>query len=134
MEGAAPQRFLPTIEEEDKQGDEVSASLCDGGSSMFLLRKVGIPEPIARHACHRSSKPAAVDERAGDGSGGKFGKRRMQGGPTEWQARYWGQGDLQEKDKGRRGREVRISTCRLRVLIGTTIHPPQRQRESRYVW
>ena len=40
----------------------------------------------------------------------------MQDGSTEWQARGWGQDDLQEKDEGPRGREVKMSTCHLRVL------------------
>ena len=36
VEGAAPQRFLPTIEEVDEQGNEEGVSVCDGGSSMTL--------------------------------------------------------------------------------------------------
>ena len=42
----------------------------------------------------------------------------MQGDLTEWQARGWGQSGLQEEDEGRRGREVQMSTCHLKVLAG----------------
>ena len=34
---------------------------------MTFQKKVELPEPIARGACHRSSKPVDGDERAGDG-------------------------------------------------------------------
>ena len=45
-------------------------------------------------------------------------KDKAHGGSMEWQARDWGQGDLQEKYEVRRGREVRMSTYHLRVLAG----------------
>ena len=48
VEGAATQHFLPTIEEVEEMGDEESTSMCEGGGSMILQRKVKIPEPIAR--------------------------------------------------------------------------------------
>ena len=44
VEGEATQCTLPTIE----KGDEESTFICDGGGSIILERKVGIPEPIAR--------------------------------------------------------------------------------------
>ena len=37
-----------TIEEVDEEGDEKSASMCDGGGTMILQMKVEILEPIAR--------------------------------------------------------------------------------------
>ena len=43
----------------------------------------------------------------------------MQDDSTEWQARGCGQDALQEKDeRGRRGQEVKMSTCHLRVMAG----------------
>ena len=46
--GAVPRRFLPTIDEVGERDDEEIASMCDGGGSMTLQRKVEITEPIAR--------------------------------------------------------------------------------------
>ena len=48
VKGAAPQGILPTIEEIDEEGDKESASICHGGGSIVLQRKVEIPEQIAR--------------------------------------------------------------------------------------
>ena len=60
----------------------------------------------------------------------------MQDGSTECQARDWGQDNLQEKDEGRRDRNVKMSTCHLRIVVGQggalNIHPSQRQREFGY--
>ena len=43
-ERAAPNSFLLT----NKEGDEESVSMCDGGVTMIFQMKVGLPEPIAR--------------------------------------------------------------------------------------
>ena len=40
VEGAASQTFLPTIEEIDEEGNEESASVCDGGGSTILPEKM----------------------------------------------------------------------------------------------
>ena len=48
VEGAAPQSFLSMIEQADGEGDEESASMCDGGGSVMLQRKGETPELIAK--------------------------------------------------------------------------------------
>ena len=47
VEGAAPLSFLPTIEVGDEEGDEESASVCNGDGLMALQLKVEISESIA---------------------------------------------------------------------------------------
>ena len=56
-------KFLPTNEEIDEKS---LSMMCDGGGAMIFQRKVEYWSRL-RVVCHRSSKPAADDERAGDG-------------------------------------------------------------------
>ena len=46
MEGEALSSFMVTVERVDGRCDQKSASVCDGGGSIILQRKVEITEPI----------------------------------------------------------------------------------------
>ena len=74
VEGAAPQSFLPTI----KEGDEESASMCEGGGAMILQSKLEIPEPIVRGMSPEQSTGTRRSERnsAAKFSAGERGRRR----------------------------------------------------------
>ena len=87
--------------------------------SIGLQVKMEIPEPIPEE-CHWNSRPAVGDGFAGDGRAAESSEENeMQDGSTKLQARGWNQDTLREKyQTGRRGREVQMSTCRLRVLAG----------------
>ena len=61
VKGEAPQSFLLTHEE----GDKESVPMCDGGGTMTFQRKVELPEPTAR-GMSPERKPAEGDEGAGD--------------------------------------------------------------------
>ena len=115
VEGTAPESSLPTIEE----GDDESTSMCDGAGARWFCGGRWRYRNRLRGTCHRNSKRVTGDERAGDGRVEEISeKEEMQDRSTEWQACGWGQDDLQEKDEERRGRELQMSTCNFRVLVG----------------
>ena len=47
VEGVPLSRFLPTIKEIDKEGNDESVSVCEGEGPMTLQGEVDIPELIA---------------------------------------------------------------------------------------
>ena len=114
---------MVTVERVDEDCDQERASVCDGGGSIILQRKVEIMEPITGGI----SPERAGDERAKYGKAEESSeKEEMQDGSTPCQARDWSQRD----------RDVKISTCHLRVVVGRggalNIYPSQRQRQSGY--
>ena len=110
-----PQTFLPTI----KEGDEESASVCDGRNSMILQVEMEIPEPIEGDMSAEYKPSSRRWNRQRWKSGGKLEEKRNARGLDRITILLLGQNNLQEnEERGRRGREVRVSTYHLRFLAG----------------
>ena len=62
MEGAAPQSFLPTIEESDVEGDDESVSMCNGGDSRIFAEEGGDTDiDSERHATGTVNRQQAMN-------------------------------------------------------------------------
>ena len=75
VEGAVPQNCLPPTEEVDEEGDEESASICDGGGSMGLQVKMEIPNFLAGDMSLEQKTDSRLWTRQIWTSGGKIGRR-----------------------------------------------------------
>ena len=108
--------FLPTA----KEADEESALVCYGGGSMGLQVKVEALEPTARDMSSEQKSGSRRWIRQRRKSGGKLGeKKKCTVDRPIYKLVVGTKNALHEKyPTERRGREVQISTFRLRVLAG----------------